>query len=150
MTKLESKIINNSLFRNSMPKSATAYLIVMVLLALPMAGCLEEEVAEGEKIEAEELIEVDDPCSLPSESILQSMTTIQAHGVDRYFRLTVPSSDSGTKLPIVLAFHGGGGAEEERDRSAHCSVRCFVVRLNHHCKIYITSCDLPQICLSSQ
>ena len=40
------------------------------------------------------------------------MITMQAHGVDRYFRLTVPSSEIGTKLPIVLAFHGGGGAEE--------------------------------------
>ena len=39
--------------------------------------------------------------------------TIPAHGVDRYFRLTVPSSEAGTMLPIVLAFHGGGGAEED-------------------------------------
>ncbi len=88
------------------------YLIALVLLALPLSGCT-EEVTEEKKIEAEELIEVDNPCSLPSESLVQTMTTIQAHGVDRYFRLTVPNSDAGTKLPIVLAFHGGGGAEED-------------------------------------
>ena len=87
------------------------YLIVMALLTIPLTGCL-EEVAEKQKIQAEELIEVENPCSMPSEPILQSMTTIPAHGVDRYFRLTVPSSEAGTKLPIVLAFHGGGGAEE--------------------------------------
>ena len=77
-----------------------------LFLALPLAGCLEAEVSENKKIEAEELIEVDNPCSMPSEPITQSMITMQAHGVDRYFRLTVPSSEIGTKLPIVLAFHG--------------------------------------------
>ena len=96
-----------------MSKPVTTFLVVTIFLALPFAGCFGEEVSERKKIEAEELIEVDNPCSIPSESILQSMTTIQAHGVDRYFRLTVPSSEIGTKLPIVLAFHGGGGAEDD-------------------------------------
>ena len=31
----------------------------------------------------------------------------------REFRLSVPSSDPGTKLPLIIAFHGGGGAEED-------------------------------------
>ena len=32
---------------------------------------------------------------------------------ERIFRLSVPSSEAGTKLPIVIAFHGGGGSEED-------------------------------------
>ena len=31
----------------------------------------------------------------------------------REFRLSVPSSEAGTKLPLIIAFHGGGGAEED-------------------------------------
>tara|TARA_Y100001980_G_scaffold35974_1_gene13053 strand:- start:37 stop:804 length:768 start_codon:yes stop_codon:yes gene_type:complete len=31
----------------------------------------------------------------------------------REFRLSVPSSEVGTKLPLIIAFHGGGGAEED-------------------------------------
>ena len=96
-----------------MARQGTVFFVTIFFLALPLAGCLEDEVSEIKKIEAEELVEVDNPCSMPSESIIQSMITIQAHGVDRYFRLTVPSSEIGVKLPIVLAFHGGGGAEEE-------------------------------------
>ena len=96
-----------------MARLGTVFFVTIFFLALPLAGCLEDGVSENKKIEAEELIEVDNPCSMPSEPITQSMITIQAHGVDRYFRLTVPSSEIGVKLPIVLAFHGGGGAEED-------------------------------------
>ena len=39
-------------------------------LALPLAGCLEAEVSENKKIEAEELIEVDNPCSMPQNRLL--------------------------------------------------------------------------------
>ena len=95
-----------------MGKSTMVYLIVTVLLTLPLTGCVEEAIEE-KKIQAEELIEVENPCMMPSEAVSQSMITIPAHGVDRYFRLTVPSSEAGTMLPIVLAFHGGGGAEED-------------------------------------
>ena len=69
-------------------------------LALPLAGCLEDGVSENKKIEAEELIEVDNPCSMPSEPITVDDNNT-SHGVDRYFRLTVPSSEIGVKLPIV-------------------------------------------------
>ena len=78
-----------------MAKSTMVYLIVMVLLTFPLTGCVEEAIEE-KKIQAEELIEVENPCLMPSEPVLQSMTTIPAHGVDRYFRLTVPSSEAGT------------------------------------------------------
>ena len=68
---------------------------------------------EKEAIEAEELVEVANPCSLPSEPIIQSMTVVSVNGVDRLFRLTVPSADPGVKLALIIAFHGGGGAEED-------------------------------------
>ena len=34
-------------------------------------------------------------------------------GVERQYRLTVPAADAGVALPIIIAFHGGGGAEED-------------------------------------
>ena len=49
-----------------MGKPVTVILVAMIFLALPFAGCLEEEVAEKKKIDAEELIEVENPCSMPS------------------------------------------------------------------------------------
>ena len=50
---------------------------------------------------------------MPSEPIIQSTTKIIVDGEERYFRLTAPSSDAGTKLPLILAFHGGGDADED-------------------------------------
>ena len=95
-----------------MDRTNLAPVIIIIFMMLPLSGCIEDSDDE-KKIEAEELVQVDNRCSLASEPIVQSMTTIQAHGVDRYFRLTVPSSEAGTKLPIVLAFHGGGGSQED-------------------------------------
>ena len=107
-----SYIINNSPTRINMGKPVMPFLVVCILLAFPLAGCTEEAVQER-KIEAEELVEVETPCSISSTPISQSMTVVSVNGDERYFRLTVPSSDAGTKLPVILAFHGGGGAEED-------------------------------------
>ena len=96
-----------------MGKPVTVILVAMIFLALPFAGCLEEEVAEKKKIDAEELIEVENPCSMPSEPIMQSMTTIQAHGVDRYFGLTQSQAQKWDRIADRLGLHGGGGAEED-------------------------------------
>ena len=82
------------------------------MFSLPLSGCA-EPITEKEQIDAEVLVQVEDPCSLPSEPITQSMTIISVNGVDRLFRLTVPSSDSGVKLALVIAFHGGGMADED-------------------------------------
>ena len=87
-------------------------LLAFVVLSLPLSGCV-EPITEKEQIDAEVLVQVEDPCSLPSEPITQSMTIISVNGVDRLFRLTVPSSDSGVKLALVIAFHGGGMADED-------------------------------------
>ena len=59
-----------------MARLGTVFLVTIFFLALPLAGCLEDEVSENKKIEAEELTEVDNPCSMPSEPITQSMITI--------------------------------------------------------------------------
>ena len=87
-------------------------LLAFVVLSIPLSGCA-EPITEKEQIDAEVLVQVEDPCSLPSEPITQSMTIISVNGVDRLFRLTVPSSDSGVKLALVIAFHGGGMADED-------------------------------------
>ena len=75
------------------------FLVVCILLAFPLAGCT-EEVVEERKIDAEELVEVETPCSIPSTPISQSMTVVLVNGDERYFRLTAPSSDAGTELPV--------------------------------------------------
>merc|ERR1712117_635455 len=51
-----------------------------------------------------------DPCDSPSTSSLQFHRTVESDGEIREYRLSAPNSDAGTKLPIVAAFHGGGGA----------------------------------------
>ena len=95
-----------------MGKPMMPLMVVCILLAFPLAGCTEELIDEP-KIDAEELVQVETPCSVPSEPINQSMTVVLVNGEERYFRLTAPSSDAGTKLPVILAFHGGGDAEED-------------------------------------
>ena len=88
--------------------------VTLVLLSLPLSGCLDASDLTGDEgLEAEELVQVTEPCALASEPITQVLTTISVNGVERLFRLTVPSSEAGTLLPLVIAFHGGGGAEED-------------------------------------
>ncbi len=91
---------------------AKALLGCLLLLMLPLAGCTAAPVKESVN-DAETLVEIEDPCMLATQSSLQSLVSIQVDGEDRFFRLSVPSSTPGTKLPIVLAFHGGGDAEED-------------------------------------
>lgn len=47
------------------------------------------------------------------------LRTLQSGGMDRYFRIHVPAGYDGTSpLPLVLAFHGGGGnAQQFADHS---------------------------------
>ena len=76
---------------------------------LPLAGCLEDEVSENRKIVAEELTRlIIHVHALRTDCSVDDNTK---HGVDRYFRNS--SIQKSEKLPIVLAFHGGGGAEED-------------------------------------
>ena len=85
---------------------------ILILLALPLSGCTSSP-SEDYEFKGETLVESQNPCQEPSESMTQSMTSILVNGEERMFRLSVPSSDAGTKLAIVIAFHGGGDAEED-------------------------------------
>ena len=89
-----------------------AILIFCVFLTMPLTGCIGSSV-ENSILDDEISIELQDPCLLPSQSFSQSMTSISVNGVERMFRLSVPSSDVGTKLALIIAFHGGGGSEED-------------------------------------
>ena len=87
-------------------------LILCVLLMMPLTGCIGSSV-DNSILDDEILIQVEDPCLSPSQSISQSITSISVNGVERMFRLSVPSSDVGTKLALIIAFHGGGGSDED-------------------------------------
>ena len=86
--------------------------LIFLLLALPLSGCTsspgQSNVSQGES-----LVETENPCLQPSESMTQSLTAVLVNGEERLFRLSVPSSDAGTKLAVIIAFHGGGDAEED-------------------------------------
>ncbi len=77
-----------------------------------MAGCITTESVEPQLV-LEEDETTSEVCSLPSESVTQTTMSITVNGVERVFRLSVPSSDAGTELALIIAFHGGGGAEED-------------------------------------
>ena len=87
-------------------------LILCVLLMMPLTGCIGSSI-DNSILDDEILIQVEDPCLSPSQSISQSITSISVNGVERMFRLSVPSSDVGTKLALIIAFHGGGGSDED-------------------------------------
>tara|TARA_B100001094_G_scaffold126879_1_gene122934 strand:- start:1156 stop:2229 length:1074 start_codon:yes stop_codon:yes gene_type:complete len=86
--------------------------LIFLLLALPLSGCTsspgQSNISQGES-----LVETENPCLQPSESVTQSLTAVLVNGEERLFRLSVPSSDAGTELPVIIAFHGGGDAEED-------------------------------------
>ena len=87
-------------------------LLVSLLISVSLVGCISDE-STSVVIEAESLVEVDNPCLQGSTAISQSMTEITVNGESRLFRLTAPSSDAGVELPIIIAFHGGGGEAED-------------------------------------
>ena len=89
--------------------------MLFVIVTLPLSGCTEIS-DDGLELQGESLIEVENPCLQPSQSITQSVTSVLVDGVERLFRLSVPNSDAGTELAVIIAFHGGGGAEEDFDQ----------------------------------
>tara|TARA_Y100001933_G_C18984921_1_gene558117 strand:- start:287 stop:1216 length:930 start_codon:yes stop_codon:yes gene_type:complete len=86
--------------------------MLCLLMSMSLAGCLTTEISSTEIILGESE-QSTDPCLVPSQPITQTTVLILVNDGMREFRLSVPSSEAGTKLPLIIAFHGGGGAEED-------------------------------------
>ena len=95
-----------------MAGKSRALLLFFLMLTLPLAGCITTESSAPEILDEGNDI-LSDSCSLPSQPITQSTMSIMVNGQERQFRLSVPSSDAGTKLALIIAFHGGGGSGED-------------------------------------
>ena len=95
-----------------MAGKSRALLLFFLMLTLPLAGCITTESSAPEILDEGNDI-LSDSCSLPSQPITQSTMSIMVNGQEREFRLSVPSSDAGTKLALIIAFHGGGGSGED-------------------------------------
>ena len=92
--------------------TARALLLCCLMAMLPLTGCLTSEISPTEII----LVENDqstNPCLTASQSVTQTTALVLVNDEMREFRISVPSSEAGTKLPLIIAFHGGGGAEED-------------------------------------
>ena len=86
-------------------------LIIFLFASSTISGCLggEEEASDDMVV----LPILEDPCLIPSSLMTQSLTSIEVNGVEREFRLSAPSSEPGTSLPLVIAFHGGTDSQED-------------------------------------
>ncbi|MED5308950.1 MAG: PHB depolymerase family esterase [Candidatus Thermoplasmatota archaeon] len=95
-----------------MAGKSRALLLFFLMLTLPLTGCITTESSAPEIVDEGNNV-LSNSCSLPSQSITQSTMSIMVNGQEREFRLSVPSSDAGTKLALIIAFHGGGGSGED-------------------------------------
>ena len=89
------------------------FFVILTLFSVSLSGCIgssEEDMIESQ---GETLIDVQNPCLIPTESETQSVISLFVNGDERLFRLSVPNTDVGTKLPVIIAFHGGGDADED-------------------------------------
>ena len=86
-------------------------LIAFLLVSSSISGCL--GVTEERDEDTGVLPILEDPCMTTSDAVTQSLTSSDVNGVEREFRLSVPSSDQGTSLPLVIAFHGGTDSQED-------------------------------------
>ena len=91
---------------------ARALLLCCLMATLPLTGCLTTEISSTETILVENE-QSTNPCLTASQSATQVTALILVNDEMREFRMSVPSSEAGTKLPLIIAFHGGGGAEED-------------------------------------
>ena len=86
-------------------------IIAFLFISSSISGCLDSTEEDGGDPVVLPILE--DPCENPSLPISQSLTTIEVNGSERVFRLSVPSSEPGTTLPLVIAFHGGTDSQED-------------------------------------
>ncbi|MEC7589322.1 MAG: PHB depolymerase family esterase [Candidatus Thermoplasmatota archaeon] len=92
--------------------TARALLLCCLMATLPLTGCLTSEISPTEIILVENE-QSTNPCLTASQSATQTTALVLVNDEMREFRISVPSSEAGTKLPLIIAFHGGGGAEED-------------------------------------
>ena len=92
--------------------TARALLLCCLMATLPLTGCLTTEISPTEIILVENE-QSTNPCLTASQSATQTTALVLVNDEMREFRISVPSSEAGTKLPLIIAFHGGGGAEED-------------------------------------
>ena len=89
-----------------MRNRATALLFGLLMLLGTTNGCLGD--SSSDQGSASELFpSLEAPCLSPSLPVLQEETIIFVEGEERTFRLSVPSSDAGTELALIIVFHGG-------------------------------------------
>ncbi len=86
-------------------------LIIFLFASSTISGCLGGEQEPSDDMLVLPILE--DPCLIPSSPITQSLSSIEVNGVEREFRLSAPSSEPGTSLPLVIAFHGGTDSQED-------------------------------------
>ena len=86
-------------------------LIIFLFASSTISGCLAGEEEPSDDMVVLPILE--DPCLIPSSPTTQSLTSIEVDGVEREFRLSAPSSEPGTSLPLVIAFHGGTDSQED-------------------------------------
>ena len=75
--------------------------VIFLLFSVPLSGCIDASEDEEITPQGEALIEIQNPCLFPTESQTQVMISIYVDDVERVFRLSVPTSDAGTKLPSL-------------------------------------------------
>ena len=95
-----------------MPNKSTKILLAFVIIVSSISGCM--GISSSTQESTSDLItSVNDPCISSSEAILQEEIAIIVDGEERIFRLSAPSSEAGTKLALIIAFHGGTDSEED-------------------------------------
>lgn len=87
--------------------------VIFSLLSISLSGCIDSSEVPKTELQGETLSEVQNPCLFPTESETQATIAVMVDGQERLFRLSIPSSDAGTELPLIIAFHGGDGAGED-------------------------------------
>ena len=79
--------------------------LVVLLLTLSLSGCLSDSSGGDSEAVSEAAETTFSPCLEPSASLTQTMVSITVNGEERFFRLSAPSSDAGTKLAAVSYTH---------------------------------------------
>ena len=72
-------------FRIFMAKISPSVLLAILMLTIPLSGCLEDSISEEILGDDASTVFVD-PCTLPSQSLTQSFIDINVNGEDRQYR----------------------------------------------------------------